>query len=147
MSSALRPVVDDKYLISMAKTEYREAHNSGDLDRLLAVFSDEFTDWSEGEPSFYGTEARAALRLRMKRLFQDFDVQMAVIIIDIAVQGNTATDYGWHKVTLKPKGGNGEVLYTKYRYYETWQKDAKGSWKINFIMTNREHPPRMLPEE
>src|SRR5215469_3327081 len=50
-------VKDDQYAISVAKTEYREAYNSGDVDRLLAVFAAQFTDCSDGEPSFYGNEA------------------------------------------------------------------------------------------
>jgi hypothetical protein len=38
------------------------------------------------------------------------------------------------------------VSDTKYRYFETWTK-ADGTWKINYIITNKEMPPKMLPEE
>lgn len=136
---------DDQYQISVAKTEYREAYNSGDVQRLLSVFASGFTDWSEDEPSFYGTEARRALELRSQRLFEQYTAELFVIIIDIVVKDSFAFDWGWHKVRLTHKQ-SGEVTDTKYRYFERWTRES-GAWKINYIITNKELPPRMLPEE
>ncbi|MGE5323594.1 MAG: YybH family protein [Actinomycetota bacterium] len=138
-------VKDEEHQISLAKTEYREAYNFGDVERLLAVFASAFTDCSEGEPSFYGAEARRALELRTRRLFQQYKVELFVIIIDIVFKGDFAFDWGWHKMRLTDKQ-NGQVTDTKYRYFETWNR-AEGSWKIDYIITNREMPPQMLPEE
>ena len=59
--------MDETYRINLAKTQFREAYNRGDVDQLLSVFmEDGFTDMSEGTPSFYGQEAREGLRLRSK---------------------------------------------------------------------------------
>jgi ketosteroid isomerase-like protein len=138
-------VKDDQYAISQAKTEYREAYNSGDVDRLLAVFAAGFTDCSEGEPSFYGDEAVRALRLRAQELFRRYKVEVGVIIINIVVKDDFAYDWGWHKVRLTDRN-TAEVTDTKYRYFETWKKE-NGAWKIAYIITNKELPPRMLPEE
>src|SRR5262245_58563609 len=107
-------VKDDQYAISVAKTEYRDAYNSGDVDRLLAVFAPQFTDCSEGEPSFYGDEAVRALRLRTRELFRQFQVELAVIIIDIVVKDDFAYDRGWHKVQLTDKT-TGAMSDTRYR--------------------------------
>lgn len=128
----------------MAKTEYREAYNSADVDRLLAVFASEFADCSDGEPSFYGEEAVRALRLRAAELFRRFAVRIQVIIIDVVVKGDFAYDWGWHKMFLTNRD-TGEASEAKYRYFETWKKE-NGAWKIDYIITNREFPPRMLPE-
>lgn len=138
-------VEDDQLLISVAKTEYREAYNNSDVQRLLSVFAAGFTDCSDGEPSFYGPEARRALELRTHELFRQFRVELFVIIIDIVVKGDFAFDWGWHKLRLIDKE-TGAARNTKYRYFETWSR-AEGSWKINYIITNKEMPPRMLPEE
>jgi ketosteroid isomerase-like protein len=138
-------VKDDQYTISQAKTEYREAYNSGDVERLLAVFASQFTDCTEGEPSFYGEEAARALRLRSQELFRLYRVEIAVIIIDIVVKGDFAYDWGWHKLRLTDKA-TAQVTDTKYRYFETWKKE-NGAWKIAYIITNKELPPRMLPQE
>ena len=138
-------VEDDQYAISVAKTEYREAYNTGDTDRLLAVFASGFTDCSDGQPSFYGEEARHALRLRAAELFRQYRVEMAVIIIDIVINDDFAYDRGWHKLRLTDKA-TGQTSDTRYRYFETWKKE-NGVWKIGYIITNKELPPRMLPEE
>src|SRR5689334_14793131 len=127
---------DDQQEISLAKTEYREAYNTGDIDRLLSVFASGFTDCSDGEPSFYGAEARRAFELRTRRLFQQYKVELFVIIIDIIVKGDFAYDWGWHKVRLIDKQSS-ETTDTKYRYFETWTREG-GSWKIKYIITNKE---------
>jgi ketosteroid isomerase-like protein len=136
---------DDEYAISVTKTEYREAYKSGDIDRLLAVFASEFTDCSDGEPSFYGEEARRALRRRTGELFGRYNVEMAVIIIEVVVKGDFAYDWGWHKVCLTDKN-TGDVRNARYRYFETWKKE-NGAWKIDYIITNKELPPRMVPDD
>jgi len=115
------------------------------VDRLLAVFASEFTDCSDGEPSFYGEEAVRALRLRTTELFRRFAVRIQVIIIKVVVKGDFAYDWGWHKMFLTDRD-TAERTQTKYRYFETWRKE-NGVWKIDYIITNREFAPRMLPEE
>ena len=51
--------MDDTYLINKAKSEFRDAYNRGDVDQLLSLFDEEgFTDMSEGNPSFFGEDAR-----------------------------------------------------------------------------------------
>jgi ketosteroid isomerase-like protein len=135
----------DQYAISVAKTEYREAYNHADVDRLVRVFASSFTDCSDGEPSFYGEDALRALRLRTEQLFHCYELQVQVIIVDIVVKGDFAYDWGWHKVRVTEKG-TGNVSDTKYRYFETWKKE-NGAWRIDYLITNKELAPRMLPEQ
>src|SRR5260370_38432705 len=127
---------DDKYAISVAKTEYREAYNSGDVDRLLAVFASAFTDWSDGEPSFYGEEARRALRLRAGELFGRYDVEIVEIMFDVGAKGDFAYDWDCHKVPL-PDKNTGDVPNARYRYLETCKKE-KGAGKNDIIITKQE---------
>ena len=135
---------DDIYKINAAKTEFREAFNTGDVDRLLGVFHDEFMDLSLGQPSFFLGEAREMLRRRMSELFSKFEVRMAPIVIDIQVRGDMAIDYGWHKLTLTPKAG-GPPVTSRQRYMETWMKDAAGNWKIFIYIDNQDLPPALAP--
>jgi len=111
----------DQYAISVAKTEYREAYNTADVDRLLAVFASEFTDCSDGEPSFYGEEAARALRLRATELFSHFAVGIQVIIINVVVKGDFAYDWGWHKMLLTNRD-TGRATETKYRVFRNLEK-------------------------
>ena len=130
--------MDDIYGINVAKTEFREAYNTGDVDLLLSVFAPGgFTDMSEGGPSKFGPEAASSLRDQAAALFAQYSVKLSVIIIDISVQGGTAHDYGWHEFTLKPKNG-GEVIRKRQRYFELWSKDPSGSWKISLYINNQD---------
>src|ERR1051325_8446013 len=130
--------MDDVYLISAAKTEYREGYNNADVPRVLSVFADSFTNMSDGDCSFFGGEGKPALREQLELLFETYRVQMLPVIIDIVPDGDSAYDWGWHKVILEPKSG-GATQQLKLRYYETWARQPDG-WKINFLMTNRERP-------
>ena len=124
------------YAINIAKTEFREGYNTGDIDRVASVFNaGGFTDMSEGEPSKYGAEAAAVLRERLAELFSTYSVRMTPIIIDIVVTGNSAYDYGWHEFILTPKSG-GEPVRKRQRYFELWNRDGNGKWKIAMYFTN-----------
>ena len=66
------------------------------------------------------------------------EARLNVIIIDIAVFGSAAYDYGWHELTLKWK--NGESHYTRTRYMEVWNKRANGERPITKYIDNPDRP-------
>jgi ketosteroid isomerase-like protein len=128
--------MNDVYQINVAKTEFREAYETGDVDRLISVFSPMgFTDMSEGRSSKYGSDAIATLRDQAGRFFEKFSVRMTPIVIHIVITGNTAYDYGWHEFTLTPKDG-GDPVRKRQRYFELWNKDEAGNWTISLYMNN-----------
>ena len=128
--------MDDVYKINVAKTEFREAYETADVDRLVSVFSPNgFTDMSEGGPNKYGPEAIATLREQSVRLFEKYSIKMTAIINCIAISGNIAYDYGWHEFTLIPKNG-GDAIRKRQRYFELWTRDAAGNWTISLFINN-----------
>jgi ketosteroid isomerase-like protein len=130
--------MDDAYRINLAKTELREAYEAADVDRLMAVFSSAgFTDMSDGGPTKYGTEAVSGFRNEASDLLVKYYVTLTPIINRIVVLGNVAYDYGWHEFTLTPKNG-GRPILKRQRYFELWNKDAAGNWRISFHMNNED---------
>ena len=128
--------MDDKYAISVAKTIYREAHEKGDVEKLLSVFgTNGFTDMSAGQPSKYGQEARTVLRDRATQLFAEYTVRLNVIIIDVVIQGDTARDHGWHEWILTPKAG-GPAVRRRDRYFELWNHEGDAAWRISLFLNN-----------
>jgi len=135
--------MNDVYAINVAKTEFREGYNTGDIERLMGTFHpDGFTDMSEGEPSKYGPEAIAVWGKRLAELFAEYQAKLTPIIINIVVTGGTAYDYGWHELTLSRKAG-GPLVRKRWRYFELWNKDAAGQWKIAMHMTNNDVPEEL----
>jgi ketosteroid isomerase-like protein len=138
--------MDDRYAIRLAKTKLREAYNNGNVNGVLSVYGDGYSDMSTGLASFYGAEARAVLKHRMTELFARYDAHLAVTIISIRVHGLWAFDWGWHKLTLTPKQG-GRSITTRTRYLEIWQKGADEKWKIAIFFDNVDVPPQMPPKQ
>jgi len=136
--------MDDEQALSLAKTEYREGYKSGDIDRVMSVFGDGFILMPEGLPSFYQSEAAIAQRTWLKNLFAAYKVELIVTIIDFVIRDDFAFDSGWEAVTLTPKAG-GDPVTTRYRYFEVWNKDTEGNWKISGFISNKDLPPEMLP--
>ena len=134
--------MNDIDAINAAKTEFREAYNTGDVDRLLSVFADGFADLSAGVPSFFGEEARSVLRSRTANLFQNYRATLVVTITSIRVVQTTAYDFGSHTLTLVPRKG-GEPITSRRRYFELWHKGADAKWTIELFIDNPDLPPAM----
>jgi ketosteroid isomerase-like protein len=140
--------MDDIYAINAAKTELREGYNTADVDRILSVFADAFTDMSDNLPSFHrsnGPNAKIVLRARLEKLFREYEVEFKPIVIEIKVAGELAVEHGWHLMKLSPKLGGGAEL-RRTRYVEVWSRDPQLAWRIVLFMDNRDQEPELMEE-
>ena len=133
--------MDDIYAIELAKSEFREGYSTGDVGRVLSVFAPAFIDMSAGQPGFYGPEARMQLERRLRDLFAAYKVRMFMMVAEINVVGDFATDWGWHKFWLTPYAG-GVTQFLRLRYSGQWVKQ-NGEWKIGFLFTAADLQPQM----
>jgi ketosteroid isomerase-like protein len=138
--------MDELYAINAAKTEFRDCFNFADASRLLAIADPELVNFSDGQPSEFGSSGLEALRIRLQNLFERFTVELAVIVIEIRVQGDVAYDYGWHDVTLTPKDG-GQPIRRRDRYADIWRRNKEGNWKLWMYMDNQDIADPFRPEE
>lgn len=136
---------DDVRAIEIAKTEYREGYNAGDVTRVMRVFGEGLVDLSLGQPRFSGTDAHVALEERLRDLFDQYDVKMFVIMAYLQVSGDFASDWGYQKIWLYPKRG-GAPSYLKLRYTENWVK-LNGEWKISLFMSALDEQARLHPKK
>lgn len=134
--------MDDVYAVNVAKTEIREAYNTADVERLVAVLDSDLIDYSDGRLSGYGEGAKTALRAYLQDLFAKYEARLVPIIIEIKVTGDVAVDYGWHELTLTPKSG-GEPIHTRTRYVDVWKKDKFGNWKLAMFIDNADVPDQV----
>jgi ketosteroid isomerase-like protein len=134
--------MDDVYAINVAKTEFREAYNAGDVERLLAIFDNGLIDFSNGRCSGYGEGGKAALRSYLQDLFAKFDARMELVVVEVKVVGEMAVDYGWHELTLAPKSG-GEPIRSRRRYVDVWKRNKTGDWKLAVFIDNADVPDQV----
>jgi ketosteroid isomerase-like protein len=138
--------MDDLYAINAAKTEFREGFNAGDAARILAIADPELVSFSDGQPSEFGKSGLEALEIRLKSLFERYAATLAVIVVEIRINGDIAHDYGWHEVTLTPKDG-GQPIHLRNRYVDIWRRNKEGHWMLWMYMDNPDVPDPFRPRE
>jgi ketosteroid isomerase-like protein len=131
--------MDDFYAINFAKTEFREAFNTGNPERLIALLDPAFVYMPDGVPAANGTGAADAIRAEFRELTARYNVQLLPIIIEIRIQDSVAWDYGWHTWRKTPRDGSPQVT-VKNRYVDIWRKNEKGEWKLWMYMNNTDVP-------
>jgi ketosteroid isomerase-like protein len=131
--------MDDLYAIDSAKTEFREAFNTGDPERLIALLDPTFVYMPDGVSLAIGTDAADAIRERFRELTARDNVQLHPIIIEIRIQDNVAYGYGWHIWKKTSRDGSSQVT-VKNRYVDIWRKNEKGEWKLWLYMNNADVP-------
>jgi ketosteroid isomerase-like protein len=129
--------MDNLYAINVAKTEFREGFNLGDAARILAITDPDLVNFSSEQPSGFGKSGLDHLAIRLQSLFEQFAVELAVIVVEIRIQGDVAYDYGWHDLTLTPKNG-GAPIHRRDRYVDIWRKNPQGNWKLWMYMDNQD---------
>ena len=137
--------MDDLYEINVAKTEFRDCFNFSDASRLIAIADPDFVNFSHGQASEFGREGLDSLRIRLENLFASFTAKLAVIVIEIRLQGDIAYDYGWHDLMLTPKN-EGQPLHRRDRYVDIWRKNKDGNWKLWMYMDNQDVADPFQPE-
>jgi ketosteroid isomerase-like protein len=138
--------MDDLYAINVAKSEFREGFNLGDVSRVLAIADPDLVSFSDGQPSEFGASGLSALKGRLSDLFERFTAKLVMIVIEIRLQGDVAYDYGWHDLTLRPKDG-GEPIHRRDRYVDIWRRNREGDWKLWMYMDNQDIADPFRPEQ
>ena len=137
--------MDDTYAINLAKSRFREGFKRADEEMVLSIYDHAFADMSFGLPSFFDSDSKEVFRARLQRLFRDYTAEMAVLIIDIVLNGDKALDWGWHILKLTHKRSD-VCQEVRTRYFETWKRDSDRGWIITSFIDNLDEIPQ-LPEK
>ena len=138
--------MDAEYPLDLARTEYREGYKIGDVERVLSVFSQSAIVMPDGVPTFGGEENLRAMRGRLKKLFAEYFVEVALVIADYTIRGDFVFEWGWEGFTFTPKTG-GEPMKQRFRYFQTWKKEADQKWRVTMFINNKDLPPSNAPAD
>jgi ketosteroid isomerase-like protein len=134
--------MDDLFAINSAKTEFRDAYNTGNPEPLIAVLDPEAVYFADAQRMAIGAGCADAIRANFDELFGRFHVHLDPIVIEIRIEGDVACEYGWHEWTLTPKDG-GATFTRKDRYVDVWRRNAGGEWKLWTYIDNSDVPMTM----
>ncbi len=129
----------DVEAINRERQTFRAALYSGDLDILMALWSEDGVVMPPNEPSVTGKEA---IRSWTQNLFNQFVVQLTITSEQVEVFGDWAFVRTTYTTALTPKAG-GEVVEESGKNIWIWKREADGSWKLAHNIWNLDNQPAM----
>ena len=121
----------DLAAIARLHDEYVAAHNAADIDRMMALFTDDAVLMPTDEPTLTGKKA-------IGEHYQEFFDQTPSEITLEPVETRVAGDWAFERVelTVTVPGARGKVLLAKAKYLWILQRQPDGSWKIGRAIYN-----------
>jgi uncharacterized protein (TIGR02246 family) len=102
-----------------------EAYNAGNIEGLLALYTEDAITIPPNEPPYVGKEA---IRAHFQQAFDQFTEETDSVVVDVKISGDLAFVRGTWKDILTPKAG-GETLNLNGSFVAINQKQTDGAWK------------------
>ncbi len=116
--------------IGAAIAGFKKAYDSGDLEGVLAYYTEDLIKLRDGAPA----ETKPDLAARLAEVFKKFHSTVDPIVDEVMVSGDLAVVRGTFHVTLTSKHGEEKHALNR-RYLEVWQRQD-GWWKVARTMDN-----------
>lgn len=129
----------DVAAITRAANEWAAAVQAGNLDQIVALFTNDIVLLPPNEPAVAGMDAT---RVWGKGLVDAVTMTSVAIVSDeTVVSGDWAFSRGVFRATMQPKGGGSPAAPVANKYILIWRRQADGSWKIARDIWNGSEPP------
>lgn len=117
----------DVALVYELWNEYAAAFNSGDLERWIALWTDDGIQMPPGAPRRIGKEQ---IRQEMLPVFERFNInKMSIHTEEIKILGDRAYSHGTYEFEMALSEG-GELTSYIGKFLTILVKQVNGSWKI-----------------
>jgi uncharacterized protein (TIGR02246 family) len=132
-----RRMVSDIARVYKLWAEYAAACHAGDLDRFMALWTDDAIQMPPDAPRRIG---KAAIREGMQAGFDRFHMRNVIPRTEeVRVLGDRAYSHGTYTVDMTPKGG-GETMTLAAKFLDVLERQPDGSWKIAVDCHNYDMP-------
>lgn len=126
----------DAEAIEQAHQEAISAFNAGDVDALMAFWTDEPVYMPPDVPALQGKEA---IREFYGQLLAGMEID-SLSSEEVVVAGDWAFERGSVSATMILEEG-GEAEQVSAKYLDVWQRQADGSWKVARAIWNFDGQP------
>jgi uncharacterized protein (TIGR02246 family) len=128
----------DEASIRAASAAWSAASQSKDLDKAVAVYSDDAVGFADGGPIL---TTRADLRTNWQQVFAvpDSTLTWKTTAVHVAQSGDIAYEYGAYNFVTTDK--QGRLKTQPGKYVLVWKKQADGSWKVAIDIDNKDRLP------
>jgi uncharacterized protein (TIGR02246 family) len=107
--------------------EYSASLNAGDMDRWVALWTEDGVQMPPDEPAVVGKES---IRARNRRVADQFAFDIGITNVEVRTAGDWAFARGTYRASLTPKQG-GKPIPIDGKYMTILARQADGSWKIH----------------
>ena len=124
---------------AIIRTLHKQANvalSQGDLESVMAVYSDDVISMPPNQPPLHG---KAAVRSMWESVLEGFSIDSTVSVEEVEVAGAWAFERGTYKMTLKPKGG-GELIEDEGKYLDIVRQQPDGDWKYARVSWSSSRP-------
>jgi uncharacterized protein (TIGR02246 family) len=131
----------DVQAIKKLSADWDNAYNAGNIDGLLACYTN---DVIRLQPNEAATVGKDVMRASFQSYFDAYKGETHGPIEDVRVSGNLAVARGIYTGTSTPKAG-GTPINEKGKWISAYQRQADGPWKIFWDTGNSDLPAAEAP--
>ncbi|HEY4648681.1 MAG TPA: SgcJ/EcaC family oxidoreductase [Gemmatimonadales bacterium] len=117
--------------------EYAASLNAGDIDRWMALWTEDGVQLPPNEPPVVGKEK---IRARNGAVLQTFTFEIGITNQEVSTAGDWAYSRGSYRATLTPRGG-GPAIPVDGKYMTILTRQPGGGWKIHRDIFNSNVAP------
>jgi uncharacterized protein (TIGR02246 family) len=117
--------------------EYSTSLNGGDINRWVALWTEDGVQMPPDEPAVVGKER---IRARNQRVADQFRFDIGITNEEVSTAGDWAFSRGTYRATLTPKQG-GKPIPIDGKYMTILARQQDGSWKIHRDIFNSNGAP------
>jgi uncharacterized protein (TIGR02246 family) len=118
--------------------EYAASLNEGDLERWLALWTEDGVQMPPDEAAIFGKDN---IRTRNEAMLERFTFDIGITNQEIETSGDLAYSRGIYKAQLMPKDG-GRPISIDGKYLTVLERQTDGSWKIHRDIFNSNRSPQ-----
>ncbi len=122
--------------INALNDEYIAAENTGNVDGIMMLYTDDAVMMMPNQPALIGKES---IRSYLQALLDKFAVKETLSSEEVVVSGEWAYVRATYTVTISPRSG-GEPVQDKGKGIAIYKKQPDGSWKYARLILNSDQP-------
>ena len=123
--------------VRAASAAWDEAHNAGDLAKLVALYGDSAVSMPFNRPAL---EGRAAIEADFRAFFDTYTAHHTTEIVSLTVVEDWAIERGRYQLSATPKGEG--APFSETGKHVVIRRRVDGSWKVQMEIWNLDAPPR-----
>ncbi len=128
----------DRAAILRVDSTFELAVNTGSLDRVTAIYTEDASLMPPGEPALNGSEA---IRQYWGRVMDQYNLRYELGMDELEGRGDLAYQRGHFKLIASPKAKGAAAMSDQGKFVVVYRREATGAWGIVIDMYNSDLLP------